>query len=88
MRAEGWYQDPFESHEARWFSAGRPTNLVRDQGVDSYDAPPAPEWTGPLTPVDTPTPVNGEDLKRADEPVRERGVPGLDGSGAMGIGFN
>ena len=40
---EGWYTDPYARHEARWFSDGTPTKLVRDQGVDSYDAPPDEE---------------------------------------------
>jgi hypothetical protein len=38
---EGWYTDPFGRHEARWLSNGQPTKLVRDAGVESYDAPPA-----------------------------------------------
>lgn len=37
---EGWYQDPFRLHEARYFTAGRPTRLVRDGSVESYDEPP------------------------------------------------
>jgi hypothetical protein len=38
---QGWYEDPFHLHEARYFSAGRPTKLVRDGGRESYDEPPA-----------------------------------------------
>jgi hypothetical protein len=38
--AEGWYRDPFAIHEDRWMSQGRPTKLVRDGGVESYDPPP------------------------------------------------
>ncbi|WP_203711918.1 hypothetical protein [Asanoa siamensis] len=87
MLAEGWYRDPFEAHEDRWFSAGRPTALVRDAGVDSTDPPPAPEWSGPLDDVAAPEPGNANDLKRADQPTAARGTPGLDGSGAMGVGF-
>jgi hypothetical protein len=34
---EGWYTDSFGDHEARWMSAGRPTNLVRDGDTESYD---------------------------------------------------
>jgi hypothetical protein len=30
VNAEGWYVDPFGSHEARWFSDGVPTGLVRE----------------------------------------------------------
>lgn len=38
--AEGWHTDPYGRHEARWMSSGEPTKLVRDAGVDSFDAPP------------------------------------------------
>ena len=37
----GWQSDPFEIHEQRYFSQGKPTKLVRDDGVESYDLPPA-----------------------------------------------
>lgn len=40
---EGWYTDPYGRHEARWMSAGSPTKLVRDSGVESYDHPPDEE---------------------------------------------
>jgi hypothetical protein len=43
MGAQGWHRDPFSLHEGRWFSAGRPTRLVRDHGVESYDEPPSHE---------------------------------------------
>ena len=44
---EGWYSDPYGRHEARWMSDGRPTKLVRDDGVEAYDDPPdeAPSQT-------------------------------------------
>ncbi len=38
---QGWYRDPFGLHEKRYISAGRPTKLVRDGQVDSYDEPPS-----------------------------------------------
>jgi len=44
-KEEGWYTDPFGQHEARWMSAGTPTKLVRDRGVESYDDPPDVEPT-------------------------------------------
>jgi hypothetical protein len=44
---EGWYRDPWLRHEARWFSGGRPTKLVRDGTQESVDPPPS---TPPLTP--------------------------------------
>lgn len=34
---EGWCPDPFGRHESRWMSAGVPTSLVRDDGVESHD---------------------------------------------------
>lgn len=37
---EGWFTDPYGIHEARWLSEGRPTQLVRDSGSESYDKPP------------------------------------------------
>ena len=37
---EGWCLDPYGHHEQRWFSAGRPTALVRDAVRESRDPPP------------------------------------------------
>jgi hypothetical protein len=39
-RAQNWCIDPYGTHEARWFSQGNPTALVRDDGVESQDPPP------------------------------------------------
>ena len=36
---EGWQPDPFGLYGERYFSDGRPTRLVRDGTVESYDAP-------------------------------------------------
>jgi hypothetical protein len=41
MKAEGWYQDPYEVHEDRWYSDDTPTALVRDGDVESNDPPPS-----------------------------------------------
>jgi hypothetical protein len=41
--AEGWYDDPTGRHELRWFSAGCPTDLIRDAGIESRDALSAEE---------------------------------------------
>ena len=38
--AQNWCPDPFGVHEARWFSNGIPTALVRDAGIESQDLPP------------------------------------------------
>ena len=66
MTAEGWYVDPFGAHGERWFSAGTPTGLVRDDGRESTDPPPSQEYDGPLDEVATVPAANGEDLLRAD----------------------
>ena len=34
---EGWYEDPSDRHEYRWFSQGTPTDLVRDGTITSRD---------------------------------------------------
>jgi len=41
---QGWHADPFLLHEARYFSAGRPTKLVRDGRAESFDEPPSGTW--------------------------------------------
>lgn len=66
--AEGWYLDPFGLHEQRWFSAGKPSRLVRDGLVEANDPPPARPIDGPLTPAPTVgAPASASDLRRADE---------------------
>ncbi|MDR2988502.1 MAG: alkaline phosphatase family protein [Nocardiopsaceae bacterium] len=59
---QGWFEDPFRLHDARWFSAGQPTKLVRDGDVESYDEPPSEtgEWGGP------PDESSGWSLRPAD----------------------
>jgi hypothetical protein len=67
MRAEGWYRDPYGRHGDRWFSDGRPTSLVRDQGIESRDEPPPGEPPLPLVPAAEMEARDGRDLMRADE---------------------
>jgi hypothetical protein len=67
MVYEGWYVDPFGRHEARWFSDGSPTALVRDGGAESNDDPPSQTFEGVLTRPEGTSPVNGEDLRRSDD---------------------
>jgi len=50
-KAQGWCGDPFRLHEARWFSVGNPTALVRDQGVESKDPPPNTRYCSFVEPV-------------------------------------
>ena len=65
---EGWFTDPYAVHEARWMSDGRPTKLVRDGEVESYDEPPpGPSTVVPERIEADPSAVDGEDLIRADD---------------------
>jgi hypothetical protein len=65
---EGWFTDPYGRHEARWLSAGHPTKLVRDGGVESYDEPPdEPASRIPVRLEEDPVEDGGEGLRRADE---------------------
>jgi hypothetical protein len=50
MLAEGWYLDPFGVHEARWYSDGTPTSLVRDGNTESSDVAPSDATPGELVP--------------------------------------
>ena len=66
MEAEGWYVDPFGIHEARWFSDGTPTGLVRDGTREATDPPPDAPVPGPLRALDGDAGSDGSDLLRAD----------------------
>jgi hypothetical protein len=72
--AEGWYRDPYEVHQDRWFSAGVATKLVRDNGGESYDPPPGrPLPEGDLIPaVTTDGAGDGDDQRRADDGRQEQ----------------
>ena len=67
MTREGWYTDPFARHEARWFSDGSPTSLVRDGGATSTDPPPDSRFPRDPHLIEPAPSVNGEDLVRADD---------------------
>jgi hypothetical protein len=76
-KLEGWYTDPYARHEARWLSDGRPTKLVRDGDVTSYEDPPDGAFTREPEPiVFHPTRGNADDLRRADD--ADRGPADLD----------
>jgi hypothetical protein len=66
MEEEGWYVDPYGIHEARWFSAGMPTALVRDGDVETQDPPPSTTYAGQLEELEEAAPRDGDDLRRAD----------------------
>jgi hypothetical protein len=69
VQAEGWYRDPYLVHEDRWYSAGQPTKLVRDGGIEAYDPPPAGPPKAALTELPNSQPADGDDLRRADDPT-------------------
>lgn len=68
-RAQGWYRDPFGNHQDRYFSVGTPTELVRDQTVESYDPPPPGQWVAlPVAPAAmAPTAQWVDNMRRADD---------------------
>ena len=73
QQAEGWYRDPYQIHDDRWMSAGRPTRLVRDGPTESYDEPPDLPLPDVLVPAGAAgdEPGSGSDLRRADEACDE-----------------
>lgn len=91
--AEGWYRDAYGIHQDRWFSAGTPTALVRDQGVEGHDAPP---WCPPPRPPAEIPEIDEfpeDDLRRADEAQAngghydpEKAVDAASGAAATGFG--
>jgi hypothetical protein len=70
---QGWFVDPFGVHEARWFSQGTPTGLVRDGRSERQDPPPDTTAPGPLIPARAAPAPSGpsDDLGRSDD----RGAP-------------
>jgi len=48
LEIQGWYEDPYRQHQYRWFSAGRATNVVSDDGKITYDDPPNEKFSEPL----------------------------------------
>jgi hypothetical protein len=67
---EGWYSDPFGTHEARWLSNGEATKLVRDGTITSYDEPPDGPFIREPEPIEHPDSAGGRDLLRADDAER------------------
>jgi len=66
VAAEGWYRDPYGIHQDRWFSAGTPTSLVRDQGVEGHDDPPDHPPPGPPVEIPDVDEFPEDDFRRAD----------------------
>ena len=69
---EGWCTDPMGIHDERWLSWGKPTQLVRDHGVESLDEPQGPS-VGEASAVQWGESArSGQDLLRTDRPVRDK----------------
>jgi hypothetical protein len=65
--AEGWYRDPYGIHQDRWFSAGTPTSLVRDRGIEGHDDPPVSPPPGPPIEIPDIDRFPEDDFRRADQ---------------------
>jgi hypothetical protein len=91
VNAEGWYRDPYQIHTDRWFSAGRPTSLVRDGGVESHDPPPSPLPPGELVESASADMERDDDLRRADDQgageAYDSGQAAIDHAAETGFGF-
>jgi hypothetical protein len=61
---EGWYEDPSDRHDYRWFSSGSPTDLVRDGLITSSD---------PIS-ITEPAAFEAMELKRPPDPARLHGA--------------
>jgi len=70
VKEEGWYTDPYRLHDARWFSDGTPTALVRDAGVTSKDPPPNTPYLDQPEPVPE-KPSSVDEIRRADEAEKD-----------------
>jgi hypothetical protein len=95
MKAEGWYRDPYQVHEDRWYSVGEPTSLVRDDGVVDPDAPPPGRKRPPTQESEQASRPDGSDLRRADEAAAEdqtfdnaKAVDAALGAFTLGTSFN
>jgi len=64
---EGWCTDPYNRHEARWMSVGKPTDLVRDGWAESRDPVAGEPFTVPPVPLTEETQMPSG-FQRADDP--------------------
>jgi hypothetical protein len=64
----GWCNDPYGRHEHRWLTAGEPSALVGDGGVESHDPPPDGSFVVEPVLVKDKS-VDVDDLRRADGPM-------------------
>jgi len=67
QRTQGWCIDPFGVHQHRWISQDRPSNLVRDNGIEAKDPPPDRPPSLPFVKVVAdPMSMSSRDMLRAD----------------------
>ncbi len=64
----GWCNDPYDRHEHRWLTAGIPTALVGDRGVEGQDPPPDGPFVVEPARVEHKS-VGDGDLRRVGEPT-------------------
>jgi len=79
---QGWAPDPFGLHESRYFSDGRPTKLVMDGGVESYDEPPSDKFD-PAALADSP----GDSAAAPQASATRRSGPSYNGPDYEDRGF-
>jgi len=87
---QGWFADPFGVHDARWFSQGTPTALVRDGRAESQDPPAEATWTGHLVPAPVapgPAAVTGPAIVPGPETVGRAGDRDTDVEPGSRFGF-
>ena len=78
MDLHGWQPDPFGTHEERLFRHGRPTPLVRDGGIGSYD-----EESGQTSPTAAPSVQAPSRLGQAAPPSTHDSAPALGAKSAL-----
>lgn len=67
MKEEVWHTDPYRLHEARCFSDGTPTLLVRDARGTSKDSPPNIPYLDQPEPVPQKASSAADDIRRAED---------------------
>jgi hypothetical protein len=69
---EGWFTDPYARHEARWLSDGKPTKLVRDGAIESFDEPPEGDPVAEPVRIEQEGPPGDEEFVRAEDAWGDR----------------
>lgn len=72
-RPQGWCTDPWGLHDARWFSDGTPTGLVRFGNEEKVEPVPESDWT--VQPAPFVPDGNGEQADPNDQPQVGEAAP-------------